>query len=194
MFLPPPRPHSTRTFVRTTCTQKWSLLVPFLPTMASPPPTQNGQRNTSRSSSLGSRFLRRSKSTEPLSDRKSSGSRMLRKKSSEKDDLARQREAGVLPPQPPTLPNFSSYPQLQSFGGEMPDRSKRTNPAAPPMPVGSSNEPVDPYARTESMTHRGRYSYASSAISTVTNPRRVRRRKDPTPYKCVCYFSTMQFS
>lgn len=45
---------------------------------------------------------------------------------------------------------------------------------------------VDPYARTESMTHRGRYSYASSAISTATginSPRRVRRRKDPTPFK-----------
>jgi hypothetical protein len=162
--------------------------------MASPPPTQNGQRNTSRSASLGSRFLRRSKSTEPLGDRNSSGGRLLRKKSSEKDDSARQREGGPLPPQPPTLPNFSSYPQLQSFGGEMPDRSKRTNLAAPPASVKSSNEPVDPYARTESMTHRGRYSYASSAVSTMTNPRRVRRRKDPTPYKCVCPVSTMQFS
>jgi len=194
VFLPPPQPNSTRIFVRITCTHKWFLLLPFLLTMASPPPTQNGQRNTSRSASLGSRFLRRSKSTEPLSDRKSSGGRLLRKKSSEKDDLARQREGGALLPQPPTLPNFSSYPQLQSFGGEMPDRSKRTNLAAPSAPVKSSNEPVDPYARTESMTHRGRYSYASSAVSTLTNPRRVRRRKDPTPYKCVCYFSTMQFS
>ncbi|RFU24375.1 hypothetical protein B7463_g11956, partial [Scytalidium lignicola] len=41
---------------------------------------------------------------------------------------------------------------------------------------------VDPYARTESMTHRGRYSYASSAVSTINSPRRVRRRKDPTPF------------
>ncbi|KAJ3472721.1 hypothetical protein NLG97_g10764 [Lecanicillium saksenae] len=32
------------------------------------------------------------------------------------------------------------------------------------------------------MTHRGRYSYASSAISTLNSPRRVRRRKDPTPF------------
>jgi hypothetical protein len=163
--------------------------------MASPPPTQNGQRGASRNSSLGSRFLRRSKSTEPLSDRKSSGSRLLRKKSSEKDESARLREAGVLPPQPPTLPTFSSYPQLQSFGGEMPDRSKSSNMAVPPVPGGSSNDPVDPYARTESMTHRGRYSYASSAVSTMTNPRRVRRRKDPTPYKYVlCHFPTTQSS
>nr|AAL18019.2 Sep4a [Coccidioides posadasii]AAW68429.1 Sep4a [Coccidioides posadasii] len=32
------------------------------------------------------------------------------------------------------------------------------------------------------MAHRGRYSYASSAVSTINSPRRVRRRKDPTPY------------
>lgn len=49
----------------------------------------------------------------------------------------------------------------------------------PPLPNGG----FDPYARTESMTNRGRYSYASSAISTVNSPRRVRRRKDPTPFK-----------
>ncbi|CAI4210844.1 unnamed protein product [Parascedosporium putredinis] len=51
-------------------------------------------------------------------------------------------------------------------------------PAPPPVPTS----PWDPYARTESMTHRGRYSYASSAISTINSPRRVRRRKDPTPF------------
>jgi hypothetical protein len=151
--------------------------------MSSPPPTHNGQRSTSRNSSLGSRFLRRSKSTEPLAERKSSGSRLLRKKSSEKDDSAREREANAVPPQPPKLPNFSSYPQLQSFGGEMADRTKGTGLAVPPVPSTATSEAVDPYARTESMTHRGRYSYASSAVSTTTNPRRVRRRKDPTPYK-----------
>ena len=48
--------------------------------------------------------------------------------------------------------------------------------------AGSINS-ADPYGRTESMTHRGRYSYASSAASTVNSPRRVRRRKDPTSYK-----------
>ncbi|EOA81282.1 uncharacterized protein SETTUDRAFT_165795 [Exserohilum turcica Et28A] len=40
----------------------------------------------------------------------------------------------------------------------------------------------DPYPRIESMTNRGRYSYASSHVSTVNSPRRVRRRKDPTPF------------
>jgi hypothetical protein len=56
---------------------------------------------------------------------------------------------------------------------------------APPMPGTSPNTYMDfdPYPRTESMTHRGRYSYASSQISTVNSPRRVRRRKDPTPFK-----------
>ncbi len=57
----------------------------------------------------------------------------------------------------------------------------------PPLPgssrSGQNGKSVDPYARTESMTHRGRYSYASSAVSTVNSPRRVRRRKDPTPFK-----------
>ncbi len=57
----------------------------------------------------------------------------------------------------------------------------------PPVPgtavSGNKGEYVDPYARTESMTHRGRYSYASSAVSTINSPRRVRRRKDPTPFK-----------
>ncbi|OAA42718.1 septin [Metarhizium rileyi] len=53
--------------------------------------------------------------------------------------------------------------------------------AAPPVPP-VPNHVFDPYARTESMTHRGRYSYASSAISSINSPRRVRRRKDPTPF------------
>ncbi|KAL1644131.1 hypothetical protein SLS58_004411 [Diplodia intermedia] len=59
-------------------------------------------------------------------------------------------------------------------------------PPIPGSPVNPANpnagEYVDPYARTESMTHRGRYSYASTAVSTVNSPRRVRRRKDPTPF------------
>ena len=32
------------------------------------------------------------------------------------------------------------------------------------------------------MTTGGRYSYATSIVSTINSPRRVRRRKDPTPY------------
>lgn len=53
----------------------------------------------------------------------------------------------------------------------------------PPIPGSSpSYMDYDPYARTESITNRGRFSYASSAISSVNSPRRVRRRKDPTPF------------
>ncbi|CAK3776669.1 hypothetical protein AC578_5228 [Lecanosticta acicola] len=59
--------------------------------------------------------------------------------------------------------------------------------------AGSSSPParangeyvVDPTShRTESMTNRSRYSYASSVGQTVNvnSPRRVRRRKDPTPF------------
>ncbi|KAL9114218.1 MAG: hypothetical protein Q9227_001640 [Pyrenula ochraceoflavens] len=59
---------------------------------------------------------------------------------------------------------------------------KAASTPVPPVPGSPSGPENDPYARTESMTHRGRYSYASSAHSTVNNPRRVRRRKDPTPY------------
>jgi len=49
----------------------------------------------------------------------------------------------------------------------------------------------DPYANVGSMAHRGRYSYASSAVSTLNSPRRVRRRKDPTPFKYVDCLSSM---
>lgn len=87
-----------------------------------------------------------------------------------------------------------SYAQGGSFSRPSVDYKMSTSPAqrfdqkvaAPPIPNTSPyGKPpdFDPYARTESMTHRGRYSYASSAVSTVNSPRRVRRRKDPTPFK-----------
>lgn len=59
-------------------------------------------------------------------------------------------------------------------------------PAIPGMTPGAGIRPppnYDPYARTESMAHRGRYSYASSVTSTINGPRKVRRRNDPTPFK-----------
>lgn len=75
------------------------------------------------------------------------------------------------PPQPQSPPRSTSMDVPRAISANVP---------VPPIPNGSW---VDPYARTESMTNRGRYSYASSAVSTVNNPRRVRRRKDPTPFK-----------
>lgn len=119
--------------------------------------------------------------------------------------LRQQREAAMLPKQPPRLPSHSPLPQINTFGGEdaRPDSlaivsNKVGNFSRPSVeykmapggrvpipPIPGSSPPdgdYDPYARTESMTHRGRYSYASSAISTLNSPRRVRRRKDPTPF------------
>lgn len=130
----------------------------------------------------------------------------------QEEALRRQREAAMLPKQPPRLPSHSALPQMETFGGEgaRPDSvaivSNKVgnynhnfsrpsvenyrvaqNPhlsAAVPMPGSSpSYMDYDPYPRTESMTHRGRMSYASSQHSAVNSPRRVRRRKDPTPFK-----------
>ena len=63
-------------------------------------------------------------------------------------------------------------------------------PPVPPIPsipgvTSIPTSPYDQYARTESMANRGRASYASSAISTINSPRKIRRRKDPTPFKYV---------
>ncbi|KAH7386210.1 hypothetical protein BKA64DRAFT_136365 [Cadophora sp. MPI-SDFR-AT-0126] len=157
-----------------------------------------------RRSSLGL-LLRRSKSGELKPSKKQQA--ILREQ-----ELERQRkEAAAIPKSPPRLPDLynGQKPANLPFGGEdRPDsvaiisnRSggyqngrqsmdpPRTSMAVgsvpiPPIPSnGSRNgEWVDPYARTESMTHRGRYSYASSAVSTINSPRRVRRRKDPTPF------------
>jgi hypothetical protein len=119
-----------------------------------------------------------------------------------------------VPRVPPQLPTPAPLPTMDSFGGEnarhynnmhygnqgaqgfdpaSPPHGSASSPLygvpMPPMPSGATQVQggsfVDPYARTESMTHRGRYSYASSAISAtgINSPRRVRRRKDPTPFK-----------
>ena len=50
----------------------------------------------------------------------------------------------------------------------------------------SNGEYVDvPVNRSESMANRGRYSVTSAAAlsNSVSSPRRIRRRKDPTPFK-----------
>ncbi|KAI2637970.1 hypothetical protein GGS26DRAFT_435689 [Hypomontagnella submonticulosa] len=75
--------------------------------------------------------------------------------------------------------SFHHYPPRASIDPGRPSMSSVASPPVPPVPNGAW---VDTYARTESMTHRGRYSYASSAVSTINSPRRVRRRKDPTPF------------
>ena len=160
-----------------------------------------------RRSSLGL-LLRRSKS----GDLGSRGSKKQQALAREQEAERKRREAAAIPKSPPRLPdlyNGAAPPQLQSFGGEDrpdsvaivsgrayysqgrgsmdPSRSSMATGSVPIPPIPSSGgrngDWVDPYARTESMTHRGRYSYASSAVSTINSPRRVRRRKDPTPFK-----------
>jgi hypothetical protein len=167
-------------------------------------------------------FLRRTSGKTSSEIRGSSSNRSLSGKMSRKqkalaqeEALRKQREAAMLPKQPPRLPSHSALPRLATFGGEdaRPDsvaivsnqaatynpgahnfsrpstdtyRTHNPSPAvAAPMAMSSPSTYMDydPYPRTESMTNRGRYSYASSQVSTVNSPRRVRRRKDPTPFK-----------
>lgn len=158
-----------------------------------------------RRSSLGL-LLRRTKSGD-LGNR---GSKKQQALAREQEAERLRREAPAIPKSPPRLPdlyNGVAPPQLQTFGGEDrpdsvaimsgrfhqgpargsmdPPRAVTANLPIPPIPSSGARNGdwVDPYARTESMTHRGRYSYASSAVSTINSPRRVRRRKDPTPFK-----------
>ncbi|KAJ4330614.1 hypothetical protein N0V87_009837 [Didymella glomerata] len=128
----------------------------------------------------------------------------------QEEALRKQREAAMLPKEPPRLPSHSALPQIAGFGGDnRPDSvaivsnkvghfspnfsrpsvdqhrmAPTTNLAVMPPIPGSSHSFIDtdPYARTESMTNRGRYSYASSQISAVNSPRRVRKKKQPTPF------------
>ena len=135
-------------------------------------------------------LLRRSKSGDL-------GSKGKKAQALREAELERQRAASRIPPKLPEFPN-NTEKLSKSFGPELrpdsssneyiPDTNGRqsvephalsTNVAMPPIPPNG----FDPYGRTESMTHRGRYSYASSAVSTINSPRRVRRRKDPTPLK-----------
>ena len=142
--------------------------------------------------------------TAPSQERRTSFNFLRRQKSADKTMNKKQKgqQAPAIPRVPPQLP---SHPQIDpnSIGSALGVDTAYTTAAnshhyagsppygvpMPPMPSSSptskNGEYVDPYARTESMTHRGRYSYASSAISAtgINSPRRVRRRKDPTPFK-----------
>lgn len=161
------------------------------------PALQNGERR----SSFG--FMRRQKSTEAASK--------MNKKQKALAAQEQERQTKLQQRVPPVLPNIDN--NIASFGGEngrqtvhsqfTNNNSYKSGPHAMPMqsqnypkshvgsPISSSSpaskngDHVDPYARTESMQHRGRYSYASSAVSItgINSPRRVRRRKDPTPFK-----------
>ena len=87
--------------------------------------------------------------------------------------------------------SYSHHPRAVSSTSQTLTRqpSSKMYPDVPIPPI--PGDPVelngdsyhDPYARTESMTNRGRYSYASSVVSSINNPRKMRRRKDYTPFK-----------
>ena len=157
-------------------------------------------------------FLRHGKSQERSNSVRSVSGGKLTKRQVKDAKLQAQRGVAAVPDQPPRIPDLQRTPQLQTFGGENvrhDSYARASNPVGgysrprlspsgsvgttkvngryqvplPPIPTDRNGERVDPYARIESMTHRGRYSYASSAISTINNPRRIRRRKDPTPFK-----------
>ena len=114
------------------------------------------QASSRRSTSLGSRLFR-SKSGEALGDRKSSG-RLKKLKQAEMDEQAKVTQS------PPRLPGYTPQPLgIQSFGGEnySPNAHSRDYangtkhaPPVPPLPGNLNKDAVDPYARTESMTHR----------------------------------------
>lgn len=135
-------------------------------------PNATDNKSAPRRSSFGM-LLRRSKSTE-LKQRK---------------DLARLQAAAVPTPIPslPKLFNSPPIPPLPNFGGQQqqeplirdsvaimsnnmyprtsslqqgrdPTRNNVSNSKVPIPPIPT----VDPYARTESMTHRGRYSQFNS--------------------------------
>lgn len=131
----------------------------------------------------------------------------LTKRQTKDVELEKERDANAIPLQPPRIPDLPRAAQLQTFGGEnvrlekyaatadqmsargrvLPngsmDMTKSNIPPIPPMPGNKNGGYVDLYARTESITSRGRYSFASSSVSSINSPRRVRRRKDPTPFK-----------
>lgn len=183
--------------------------LPEDPSLPSIPESNGGEEQPRRRGSFS--FLRRTKSGTQLSTKRSiSGGKLTKKQKAIAREQQMAQE--LIPQQPPMIPAIPRPTQLQTFGGEdaRPDSmtlaSDRTrgnqynSPSRFPGINGSatySNVPIPPipgnskeggghgdlYARTESMTNRGRYSYASSAISTINSPRRVRRRKDPTPFK-----------
>ncbi|QDS68118.1 hypothetical protein FKW77_010211 [Venturia effusa] len=180
--------------------------------MSTPPaPTFQGLNTTGERRSSFNFLRQQSKS----SSGSGSGTKMIKKQKGLPAEYQQQPAATVprVPPQLPThspLPKINSFggdsgrpdsyaiisnqqhhgqqiqyaiPQYQIDDPMQPHAIPM--PPMPSSPPASSNGGYDPYSRSESMAHRGRYSYASSAVSTTTginSPRRVRRRKDPTPF------------
>lgn len=183
------------------------LEAPPLPSIPSPNAKQDEAPR--RRSSFS--FLHRTKSGERLPNVRSlSRGKLWKKQRAAEREQEIPHEH--IPQQPPKIPDLPSPIHLQTFGGEDPmgdsapplsnqsqayhqnmstSRDSKNNTGSnlynvpiPPIPgTPGDGAYVDPNGRTESMTHRGRYSYASSAASTVNSPGKVRRRRDPTSFK-----------
>ncbi|KAF3921732.1 Septin-9 [Orbilia brochopaga] len=157
------------------------------------PPPQEQTPPPPRRSSLGN-LLRRSRSNDKMSKK------------------IKKNQPAAPPPVPqaaPKLPELDiakggSTP-MRSFGGpsSASDYHSHNHPTSPansgPKPSmdlpsrgtdpGDKQDSTkagfdvsqDPY-QNQSITNRGRYSYASSAVSTIHGPRRLRKRKDPIPF------------
>lgn len=116
------------------------------------------------------------------------------------DSVAIFNHAYTDPRTPPAIPgrhvpnpaDYSSSPGMAPGG--YPDSSSSPSYAlrgadgsSPPSAAGNGDINGSAGQRTSSMTNRGRYSYASSTApgggGGVNSPRRVRRRRDPTPFK-----------
>jgi hypothetical protein len=178
-----------------------------VPPVPSLPATRIGQAHQAAA------LAQHNRDTSYSSSRKGSsegGRNMLRKssklKQQERERLEQERIARQNAPAP-QLQGLSPLPNIKGFGGEdnsnNPNTANFSRPYGSNMPASGYNSSSSPaYAvrggvspavgkdsgeyveRHESMTNRGRYSYASSTVGVnVSSPRRVRRRKDPTPFK-----------
>lgn len=180
------------------------LEAPPLPSITSPNAKQEEPPRRRPSFS----FLHRTRSGERLPNARSlARARLLRRQRIAERDHETPLEH--IPQEPPKIPDLPSPIHLETFGGEdqmqdsappLSNQSQQNvstsrgsknstgsnlyNVPIPPVPgTPGDGASVDPHGRAESMTHRGRYSLASSAASPINSSGRVRRRRDPTTLK-----------
>lgn len=151
-------------------------------------------------------FLRGGRTRERSASTGGAPRRRLSKKNTNGRSKDDEMRPPPVPPQPPSIPPVSLQPQIQTFGGEnarsnsfsaVPLRTRADSagpayyhgmpappvPPVPPLPGAPNGTNQMPWDRSESMANRSRYSYASTAMSTVNGPRKIRRRKEPSPFK-----------
>lgn len=218
-----------------------STAYPTPPSQRPPNHSFDGPEQGRMSSSIF-RSRSRSQSREEKSNMLRRGSKARQQQQAELE--RREREAQMLPKQPPRLPSHHPLPGMPTFGGEdarpdsiaMFNQNAHSNRGPPPSsythnyvqppaqtaanfsrpgnvamaPAQRDNSSSPAYAlrgasasasptpagiatvngdesteRTGSMTNRGRYDYTAAAAQSghVNSPRRMRRRKDPTPFK-----------